>query len=530
MLSVDQERFAGWLLHFPNGWRSLLLAAGSAMVLYWAVPPERWSWLAWIALVPVLAAIAAAATAKQAFVYGWLFGTLLAALGMPWLEPAMQRYGGLPSPLSMALYALVVGQTGLVWALFAPLVWQLRRRAPTVPAAVVVPVFLCGVEFLVPTLFDWNLGFTQAGYPWITQVADFGGVPAVSFLVAMVNGSLFDVVDAGWRRRALPWRSAACTLSLMAAAAGYAQWRIAEIDLARAAAPKLKIGVVQGNLGLADANDVALAESHLQRFLAKSRQLQARGAELILWPETAYPFPVLRGSPSEAPTVVLPRLAQQLDVPVLLGVNTMASLAGSATVYNSAVLLAPDGQSVGIYDKHLLFPFGEYIPLASLFPMLKEWFPRPSYTSGIHRTPLVWGPSRIGALICMEDRFPDFVRGLAALRPNLLVALGSDARFGAAAAPQQHQALAVFRSIEMRLDLVRASFNGVSAIIDAAGRVTVQTRAVDPDALPGVKAFGLTGSVALLEGPRSFYARYGDVFAWLNVWVGLGLLLASRRR
>lgn len=514
-------------MHLRSGWHFLLLAAISAVVMCWALPPARWSWLAWIALVPLLTAIASAATARQAFFCGWLFGAVLVALGMPWLEPAIQR-AGVEAPLSLALHALVVGQTGLVWALFAPLAWALRRRAPSLPMAAVVPVMLCSVEFLVPTLFDWNLGFTQARYPGITQVADFGGVPAVSFLVAMVNGSLFDVVHARWHRVAWPWRSAACTLSLLALAAGYAQWRIAEIDHARASAPKLMIGVVQGNLGLAATNDVALAQTHLQRFLAKSRQLQADGAELLVWPETSYPFPVLRKSPDEAPAVALPWLTDQLDLPMLLGVNSMDSLAGDAKVYNSAVLVAPDGRSIDLYDKHLLFPFGEYIPLAGVFPRLKEWFRVPNYSSGTRRNLLAWGPARIGALICMEDRFPGFVRGLAPLQPNLLVAIGSDARFGAEAAPQQHQALAVFRSIEMRLDMVRASYNGVSSIIDAAGRVRVQTRAVDPDAQPGVGASGLIGKVALLQGPRPFYARYGDVFAWLNVCAGLGLLAASR--
>jgi apolipoprotein N-acyltransferase len=118
------------------------------------------------------------------------------------------------------------------------------------------------------------------------------------------------------------------------------------------------------------------------------------------------------------------------------------------------------------------------------------------------------------------------VRGLAPLQPNLLVTLGSDAHFGADRAPQQHLAMAQFRSIEMRLDTVRAFYNGISAIIDANGRVQVQTRAVDPEALPGVRAFGLTGTVALLDGPRSFYARHGNVFAWLNLLLAFALMVA----
>lgn len=119
---------------------------------------------------------------------------------------------------------------------------------------------------------------------------------------------------------------------------------------------------------------------------------------------------------------------------------------------------------------------------------------------------------------------------LVPLRLNLLVTLSSDAWFGAKDAPQQHLALAVFRSIEMRLDTVPATTNGISVIIDASSRVTVQTRAVDPERLAGVKAFGLTGTVALLDGPRSFYARFGDVFAWLNLLLAAGMLMAPFAR
>jgi apolipoprotein N-acyltransferase len=511
-------------------WHPFLLTVGSALLMFWAVPPERFNGLAWIALAPLLFAITSAATMRQAVACGWLFGTLLAALAIHWLALSIQRYSALPSPLSLSVFALVMGQMGLAWAVFGGLLWRVRQCFPLWPMAALAPVMLAAAEFVVPTLFEWHLGFTQASAPWITQVADFGSVLAVSFLVAMVNGSVFDLAHAAWHRRALPWRTVACTVGVMAFAAGYAQWRIAEIDHARASAETLRIGVVQGNIALAEANDVARANAHLERYLAKSRQLQARGAELILWPETAYPYPLLRHSQDDVTSVDLQRLHHHLDVPLLMGANTTVSMPSEdrRIGYNSAVLIAPDRQhSVAHYDKQLLFPVSEYLPLAGVFPALGNWFPAPRYAAGTQRNLLEWGPLRIGALICLEDLDPSFVRRLAPLRPNLLVTLSSDAQFGADIAPLQHQALAVFRSIEMRLDSVRVSQNGISAIIDAAGRVRVQTRAVDPEALPGVKAFGLTGTVALLDGPRSFYAHYGDVFAWLNLFVAFGVLAAG---
>jgi len=453
-----------------------------------------------------------------------LFGTLLVALAIAWLEPAVQRFGEFPSWLSWSLFALVVSQSGLTLGVFAALLFRARRRFTVLPMAMLAPILLTTAEFIVPRPFDWNIGVTLASHPWITQVADITGVIGLSFLIAMVNGALFDAFAAKLRRRALPWWPLACTLTIIAASLAYSQYRIADIDSRRSLAPALRIGAVQGNISLSDGSDPDLAPQRLRRYLDKSQQLVGRGAELIIWPETAYPY-FHATSPGPAETEEIARMMRELGVPLLTGMVTEGSATPGSDfdLYNSAYLIAADGQFQGRYDKHRLFPVREYVPLGDYFPALKEWFP-PGYAAGAQRTILPLGPHRIGPLICYEDIEAGFVRDLALLRPNLLVTLSNDTWFGPDAA-RQHMALAVFRSIEMRLDFVRVSTNGVSAIIDAAGRVTVQTRAVDPETLPGVQAFGLTGTVAMLDGGDSLYARYGPVFAWLNLLATLALLL-----
>ena len=104
-----------------------LLSASSALLMLWAIPPQRQGWLAWIALVPLLVAIASAATLRQAFAVGWLFGTLM--LGLSWnrLHPALQSFDGLSPALAWPLFAIVIGQAALAWALFAGSFWQLRK-------------------------------------------------------------------------------------------------------------------------------------------------------------------------------------------------------------------------------------------------------------------------------------------------------------------------------------------------------------------------------------------------------------------
>lgn len=521
-----RERLRAVLLADARWPTQCVFTIAGAMVMLLALPPNPCGLLASVAVVPLLFAIASAKTTGRAFLCGWLFGTLLVALAINWLEPALQRFGEFPSWLSWALYALVVSQSGLTLGVFAAAQFRVRRRFPAWPMALQAPVLLTTAEFIVPRPFDWNIGVTLASHPWITQVADITGVIGLSFLIAMVNGALFDALAAKLRGHPLPWRSLACTLTLIAASLGYSQYRIVDIDARRSLAPTLRIGAVQGNISLDDGSDPDLANQRLRRYLDKSQQLVRRGAELIIWPETAYPY-FLTTSPGPTEAIEIARTMRELGVPLLTGMVSE----GSATpdtesdFYNSAYLIAADGRIQGRYDKHLLFPVREYIPLGDYFPALNDWF-SPRYSAGAQRTILPLGPHRIGPLICYEDIQPGFVREFAPLRPNLLVTLSNDTWFGPGAA-RQHMALAVFRSIEMRLDMVRVSTNGVSAIVDAAGRVTVQTRAVDPETLPGVQAFGMTGTVAMLDGGHSLYARFGPIFAWLNLLAALTLLVAA---
>lgn len=499
----------------------LTLVSLSALLTIWALPPDHHAWLIWIALIPLIGAIDSVHSMRRAFVYGGLFGTLVVVISTPFLVTTLERlgqYSTLTSTFLFIVFAFL--QAGTVWGLFAALYWQLRRRSGY-PASLLAAISLVCGEFLIPMLFEWNLGLSQVGGTWIAQVADLGGVVAVSFLIAMVNGALFDLGCALRRRHALPWRSLAAAVVVLVSATGYGGLRMADIDQARAQAQKLRIGVVQGNFGPAPVTRRAERRKLLQRHMAKSRQLRDRGAELIVWPEMAFPFVLPRTEPT--PSAWTEWLTEELGVPVLIGAPTSDEPPRDAQRFNSALLFARSGRLADVYDKHMLFPFMEFTP--RLFTRFGLQTRANEFAAGSQRRLLTLDHYRIGALICIEDMHPAFVRELASLRPNLLASLGSDAQLGAEIAPKLHLAVASFRSIEMRLDMVRASQNGISAIIDANGRVTVQTRAVEPSDVPRVRAFGLTGTVALLEGPQSFYARHGDVFGWLNLLAAAVILM-----
>jgi hypothetical protein len=159
-------------------------------------------------------------------------------------------------------------------------------------------------------------------------------------------------------------------------------------------------------------------------------------------------------------------------------------------------------------------------------------------------------------MICFEDILPRFGRKMAAEKPNVFINVTNDAWFGATAEPYQHLALAVFRTVEHRLPMVRAVNTGTSTYIDATGRITVQTPSVDPppqppgvrDPTPHVTTAGvkkvrdgvwrspawpkpyiLLESVAMMPHSVSVYSAVGWLFGWICLAVTLYLVFLYGR-
>jgi apolipoprotein N-acyltransferase len=197
-------------------------------------------------------------------------------------------------------------------------------------------------------------------------------------------------------------------------------------------------------------------------------------------------------------------------------------------LYNSAFLLDATGVVQSRYDKRVLFPFGEYLPLADRFPWLRQLSPATGrFTAGVGpRLLTATGGLHLGPLICYEDVIPGPAREAVSRGAMLLLNLTNDAWYGVSAEPYQHQALALWRAVENRRDFVRSTNTGLTAAISATGEVLGQ--------LPIFVEDTLRVEARLLTVP-TFYAAWGDVFAWTIValWVAAACratLRASRGR
>jgi apolipoprotein N-acyltransferase len=506
----------------------------SALMLFLAVPTWGVWPLMWIALVPQIWVALDAPTHKRAFLYGWLTGTVANAVAFSWMDGLLERFGHMPLIESLPIMGLLVGYQGLAFALFS---WAVRRfhQRTKLPLVVIAPLLMVAIEVGMPQMFPYYLAISQAFVPIVIQIADITGPLGVTALMVALNGALFDA----WRLRDRGLRVAGRGLAVVAALIvldlGYGAWRLHQVDARRAAAPKVRTGVVQANVGILEKWDPNEFARLLATHQSQSAELARAGAQLIVWPESSYPYalrrppgPFERDFPPEDPR----RVRRGFETPLLFGAVTRSTQ--DRYPYNTAVMLNAAGEATGKYDKVFLMLFGEYIPLYDSIPWFTKVFPEASnFSRGSEPAsfPLQVGGRdyRLGPLICYEDILPGFARRVAQLNPNAFINITNDAWFGRTAEPYQHLALAVFRSIENRIEMIRAVNTGVSVHIDAAGRLRDQTESVDPAELPPPTPKTLLVDLAMLPG-GGLYRHIGDLFGLACLGALVVFLVRSRRR
>jgi apolipoprotein N-acyltransferase len=301
-------------------------------------------------------------------------------------------------------------------------------------------------------------------------------------------------------------------LVLVLAQVAYGQTRMRSVELAHSLAPRVRVGLLQPSIGATTRWDEERGPSILQGLTTLTRREEAHGAELVVWPETAYPYRVAHGAPvalDGARALVQPGVRG----PIIAGVQTRGATPG--VFYNSVVVATGDGALSEPYDKRHLLWFGETVPLADRIPWLRRVFARGlGLLPGDRAVPLVAGRVRAAALVCYEDMLPEAGREAMTVAPNLLVNVTNDAWFSGTAEPELHLRGAVLRAVELRRDMVRAVNSGPASWVDAAGRV--RRRA------PTLTASTLSAVPSLLDGPPTFYARFGD-----TPWAILALVLAN---
>ena len=482
---------------WPGG-RRVAGGFGLGAVMALGQAPLGWWWATLPALAGLIWMIGRESAPWRAFWLGLFGGAGYFALALSWIvEPFLidvARHGW------MAPFALVLLAFGLAlfWGAAAALSVGARHRALGLAVA------LAGMEAVRGYIFT-GFPWAQIGHVWIgtplDQLAAFAGPEALTAMTVLATA-----VVVVWR-----WRGAvAAGLALGTVAAGGA-WRL---DAPLPGDREVTLRLVQPN-----------AEQHLkwdasraQLYFDRLRTLTAEGtpADLTIWPETAVPY-MLEYSPEVAPMITDASGGR----PVMLGIQRT----DGTRFWNSLRVLEHDGLEVALYDKQHLVPCGEYVPLGDL---LGDWFGMTAFAAQAGATysagpgPAVLNLGRFGKvipLICYEAVFPREVNDVPE-RADWIVQITNDAWFGVWTGPFQHFAQARLRAVEQGLPLVRVANTGVTAVIDARGRVVAE--------LP----FGTMGALdAALPGalPPTVYSRLGEG-PFILLLAGLGLLTLRRGR
>ncbi len=524
--------------------RALLFAgfAATAVMLSLSQAPTGWWPLAWVAYVPFIIACSPKSKPLALCLWAYAVGVIFWLGNIYWMS--FVTVGGW---IAFCLY------TGLLWPILAlSLRWC---RAKRIPLFIAAPVLIVGIEqsqgFLLGGFYWLHLAHSQYTNTTLIQIADIFGATGVSFLVAMVNGAIAEMLIV---RRSL---FIVCRLFLvfvlLLGAVSYGRWRIEQSDRYITAGPE--IAAVQTNVPQSVKQSFEAEEKILDDLVVENGQCVSAGAKLVVWPETM------------VQAILEPQVLRMLDESHVYrqfdriiseqarkGAYILVGAYGGspriennfdirmAQKYNAAFLYAPDGnQSPQKYYKIHLVPFGEVLPFEGvpfIHNLLLKFSPYDfdytidagkEFTAFEMRTPDSNETYRFGTMICYEDAVAGIARRFVLdedgnKRVDWLVNISNDGWFVrfkdgkvlASTELAQHTAIAAFRAVENRTAVLRSVNTGISCMIDSLGRIRDGFAAgnLPENAFERKGVAGWFADEVPIDSRITFFSRYGQ---WLDL-------------
>lgn len=484
--------------------RFLLLALSIALLYFSFHKINIWPF-AWVALVPFFFAVSSLNKPK-AFFFGYLTGLIFNLFTLGWLIH-VTMIGWIALCLYSAIY----------FALFALIFSWIEKYFDYKPIACTLAIasFWVILEFFQGFIilggFGWTLlGYTQYQNLPIIQVADIFGVFGISFLMVLVNLTLWRIF---LKRK--EFRLIALVTTLVAASVVYGFYCLGKAY----DTDSMKIAVVQGNIPLSRYGPDPNPYTVLNKYLTLSYEVLKNPLDLLIWPETPVGGSILENDADILEAVV--KLTTNYKTPLLLGTivkrDKLVELNGKAYLeenyYNSAALISKTGKILDYYKKTHLVPFGEYVPGAEFMPFLRSLAPIGDFSRGEDLLVFDQLKKKFSVLICFEDVFPNLSKGFTKNGAQFLVNITNDAWFKDTSAAYQHLSNSVLRAVENRRPVVRAANTGISAFIDSNGRILSRVTYQGKDlCVAGYKTFDLPVSEKEM---LTIYHRFGNIFVIL---------------
>ena len=408
------------------------------------------------------------ASPRQAFWLGLCFGIGLFGVGVSWVYVAIHVYGESSIPVAVLLTGLFVLILALVPAAQGAVISFICRFLPTRTRTITTFVWILPATWL---LFEWIRSWLFTGFPWLSlgysQIdsplsgyAPLLGIFGISWLLAFSAGLAVVPFYLHGATRWLAW------LVIVLIWSGGALLRA--VEWTQPVGDPIRVAIVQGNQDQITKWDSDKIRAQMQAYANLSEPYWA-DHDLIIWPENALTILYPDDVPADFQTY-LEQHVKEYQTDLILG----APYGNYQTYYSSLLVL---GEQPGVYNKRHLVPFGEYVPLQNLLRGLIHFFdlPMSGFTPGdAQQSHLVAAGQPLAPSICYEDAFgSDLLDFLP--EATLLVNGSNNAWYGHSWAPHQHLQISRMRALETGRMLMRATTNGISAVIDQHGQITAQS-------------------------------------------------------
>jgi apolipoprotein N-acyltransferase len=535
------------------GWWPWVAAPVCGLLMVLCFAPFDQTWLCWLTLTPLLAAVwFSGENSKRRWLRDLALG-YLAGIAFFWGVFSWLHTVTVPGLILVGLY---MANYFAIWAwiagLFRPRALRpqpensrrsfLFSQPNELPPEARSPwlsslhnLWLALVLASSWTALEWIRGWLFSGWGWnglgvalhnllpVIQIAEYTGVPGVTFVVAFANVIAIATVRRFLLETRVRIRRPHFDFTLtMAAIVGLAAIGIRALQTG-APTQTLQVAAVQSNIPREEKFSRAFQEKTFAEFTRLTEMALAKNPppQLIVWPESATPAPALNNMENYQ---FVMGLAERINTDLLLG--TIDS--DERGDYNAALLVAKGGQYMQAYRKLHLVPFGEYVPGRNTVPLMArivgDQVPG-DFTPGREATVfrLTTNEIRVAPLICFEDTLGELTRQFVLRGAGLLANVTNDGWFLHSAGSTQHLENAIFRCIENRRPLVRAANTGVTCFVNRYGRVTQSLQDENGNQfIEGV----LAGSVEIPIGnEQSFYTRHGELFAKLSAALALFFLV-----
>jgi apolipoprotein N-acyltransferase len=486
-----------------------LFAVVSGGLAFLSLPPLDVGWASYGALIPLMLALRGA-RGRAGFLVGLVFGLAYLAPLIWWI-----------SLFGFLAFGVLVAAQALFFAAFGWFAAWASRGA--VGRLVATPLLFTALEVARARWplggFAWGaLGYAQHDALPLLPLARVGGVHAITLALVFVNAGVAEAIAAGrvWRR--------ALALAVAGGVAVGPMWL--PLGLAGPRAGELDVALVQGNVPERRFTDFASRTGRsgpedftiIQNHISATEPLAANPPNLVVWPENS-----IDRDPLADPDVGLriEDVVRRVGAPLIAG--AILDVEGQPDRFiNANLLFSTAGPIEARYDKIHLVPFGEYVPWPRLRRYIDalEQIPQDGLPG---RAPVVFdiGSAEIGSVICFESTYSGFVREFVRKGAQVLVVTTNNASFRRSPAARQHVAMSQLRAVEEGRYVMHAAISGITAVIDASGRIREETRLFTRDVV--------RRTVPLADGLTP-YGRFGEATELGFMGFGLVALVATMAR